>query len=57
MKILYVADLHYSLRQFDWLLANAGLYDVAAIGEICSMWAERRIQTFKSSLSRSISSD
>ena len=32
MKILYVADLHYSLRQFDWLLANAGLYDVAAIG-------------------------
>jgi Icc-related predicted phosphoesterase len=32
MKILYVADLHYSLRQFDWLLANARLYDVAAIG-------------------------
>jgi Icc-related predicted phosphoesterase len=32
MKILYVADLHYSLRQFDWLLANTGSYDVAAIG-------------------------
>jgi Icc-related predicted phosphoesterase len=32
MKILYVADLHYSLRQFDWLLANAARYDVAAIG-------------------------
>jgi Icc-related predicted phosphoesterase len=32
MKILYVADLHYSLRQFDWLLANAGFCDVAAIG-------------------------
>ncbi|HEY5813491.1 MAG TPA: metallophosphoesterase [Terrimicrobiaceae bacterium] len=32
MKILYVADLHYSLRQFDWLVANAGPYDVAAIG-------------------------
>jgi Icc-related predicted phosphoesterase len=32
MKILYVADLHYSLRQFDWLLANAGPYDLAAIG-------------------------
>jgi len=32
MKILYVADLHYSLKQFDWLLANAGPYDVAAIG-------------------------
>lgn len=32
MKILYVADLHYSLKQFDWLLANAGPYDIAAIG-------------------------
>ena len=32
MKILYVADLHYSLKQFDWLLANAAPYDVAAIG-------------------------
>jgi 3',5'-cyclic AMP phosphodiesterase CpdA len=32
MKILYVADLHYSLKQFDWLLANAGPYDAAAIG-------------------------
>ena len=32
MKILYVADLHYSLKQYDWLLANAGPYDAAAIG-------------------------
>lgn len=32
MRILYVADLHYSLKQFDWLLANAGSYDIAAIG-------------------------
>ena len=32
MKILYVADLHYSLKQFDWLLANARSFDVAAIG-------------------------
>jgi Icc-related predicted phosphoesterase len=32
MKILYVADLHYSLKQFDWLLANARPFDVAAIG-------------------------
>jgi Icc-related predicted phosphoesterase len=32
MKILYVADLHYSLRQFDWLLANAPLFEMAAIG-------------------------
>jgi Icc-related predicted phosphoesterase len=32
MKILYVADLHYSLKQFDWLLANAGPYDMVVIG-------------------------
>jgi Icc-related predicted phosphoesterase len=32
MKLLYVADLHYSLKQFDWLLANAGPYDVVAVG-------------------------
>ena len=32
MKILYVADLHYSLKQFDWLVANAAPYDVVAIG-------------------------
>src|SRR3981189_3599224 len=32
MKILYVADLHYTLKQFDWLLANAGPYDMDAIG-------------------------
>jgi Icc-related predicted phosphoesterase len=32
VKILYVADLHYSLKQFDWLLANARPFDVAAIG-------------------------
>lgn len=30
--MLYVADLHYSLKQFDWLLAHAGSCDVAAIG-------------------------
>src|SRR6187401_102960 len=32
MKLLFVADLHYSLKQFDWLLAHAHEYDVAAIG-------------------------
>jgi Icc-related predicted phosphoesterase len=30
--MLFVADLHYSLKQFDWLLAHAGEYDVAVIG-------------------------
>lgn len=32
MRILFVADLHYSLQQFDWLLAHAGEYDLAVIG-------------------------
>lgn len=32
MRLLFVADLHYSLKQFDWLLARAADYDVAVIG-------------------------
>lgn len=32
MRILFVADLHYTLRQYDWLTANAGLYDLVIIG-------------------------
>lgn len=32
MRLLFVADLHYSLKQFDWLLANARDYDVTVIG-------------------------
>ena len=32
MRLLFVADLHYSLPQFDWLLANASNYDLAIIG-------------------------
>ncbi|HVU22842.1 MAG TPA: metallophosphoesterase [Opitutus sp.] len=32
MRLLFVADLHYSLKQFDWLLAHAGDYDAVAIG-------------------------
>ena len=32
MRLLFVADLHYSLKQFDWLLANAAGYDLAVIG-------------------------
>jgi Icc-related predicted phosphoesterase len=30
--MLFVADLHYVLKQFDWLVATAGRYDVVAIG-------------------------
>jgi Icc-related predicted phosphoesterase len=32
MKLLFVADLHYSLKQFDWLLAEAGNFEVVSIG-------------------------
>ncbi|MDX1950804.1 MAG: metallophosphoesterase [Verrucomicrobiota bacterium] len=32
MKLLFVADLHYALKQFDWLAANASNYDVVVIG-------------------------
>jgi Icc-related predicted phosphoesterase len=32
MRMLFVADLHYMLRQFDWLTANAGQYDLVIIG-------------------------
>ena len=32
MRLLFVADLHYSLKQFDWLLAHASEYDAAVIG-------------------------
>src|ERR1700761_1819280 len=32
MRMLFVADLHYSLRQFDWLTAHAGQYDLVIIG-------------------------
>jgi Icc-related predicted phosphoesterase len=32
MKLLFVADLHYALKQYDWLLANAAAYDPIVIG-------------------------
>jgi Icc-related predicted phosphoesterase len=32
MKLLFVADLHYALRQFDWVVARAAHYDLVAIG-------------------------
>lgn len=30
--MLFVADLHYALKQFDWLVANASKQDLIAIG-------------------------
>ncbi len=32
MKLLFVADLHYALKQFDWLVANAENYAPVIIG-------------------------
>jgi len=32
MRLLFVADLHYSLKQFDWLLSQAGDFDLVIIG-------------------------
>jgi len=32
MKLLFVADLHYELKQFDWLIARAADYDAVIIG-------------------------
>ncbi len=32
MKLLFVADLHYALKQFDWLVANAEKFDPIVIG-------------------------
>lgn len=32
MKFLFVADLHYELKQFDWLMLRATEYDAVIIG-------------------------
>jgi Icc-related predicted phosphoesterase len=32
MRLLFVADLHYALKQFDWLAAQAPNFDVVVIG-------------------------
>lgn len=32
MRLLFAADLHYSLKQFDWLLAQAPDFDVVILG-------------------------
>lgn len=32
MRMLFLADLHYALKQFDWLVANAANYDFLIIG-------------------------
>ncbi len=32
MKLFFLADLHFSLKQYDWLLAHAREYDLIVIG-------------------------
>lgn len=32
MKLLFVADVHYALKQFDWLVAQADRFDPVVIG-------------------------
>ena len=32
MKMLFVSDLHYALKQFDWLVANASNFNPIVIG-------------------------
>jgi Icc-related predicted phosphoesterase len=32
MRMLFVADLHYALKQFDWLVARASDFDLVVIG-------------------------
>jgi Icc-related predicted phosphoesterase len=32
MRLIFIADLHFTLKQFDWLLAHASEYDVIVIG-------------------------
>jgi len=32
MRLLFVADLHYELKQFDWLMAHAADFDAIVIG-------------------------
>lgn len=31
MRILHTADLHYALRQFDWVMAHAAEFDIAVV--------------------------
>ena len=31
MRILLTSDLHYKLRQYDWVIGNAAAYDAVVI--------------------------
>ncbi len=32
MRLIFLADLHFALKQFDWLLLHADAYDIVVIG-------------------------
>ena len=32
MRLIFLADLHFSLKQYDWLVGRAGEYDLTVIG-------------------------
>lgn len=41
MRILFVSDLHYTLKQFDWLAAHAANYDIVIItGDLLDLGSE-----------------
>ena len=38
MRLLLVADLHYTLRQYDWLLSRAAEFDAVVLaGDLLSI--------------------
>ncbi len=46
MKMLFVADLHYALKQFDWLVASAPAFDTVVIGgDLLDLWSELHLDT------------
>src|SRR5210317_2251748 len=46
MKILLTADLHYTLKQLDWLSANASRFDVVIIaGDLLDLVSIVELQT------------
>lgn len=48
MKLLFVADLHYALKQFDWLVAEAGNYELVVIGgDLLDMATEPETRKYK----------
>ena len=46
MRMLFVADLYYGLKQFDWLIANAPDYDTIVIaGDLLDMGSSLDLDT------------